>query len=132
MDAVFEHPGVARNALDVALHESAHAVTADRLGLPVIKVELRGKDGGFDGYTFVRDHDRARVADWLPVLLAGKAAEREILGYEIVSRSHDGSDEIQIADALARVRRDQQVVLPIKRSSRPLSDGPRRRSAAMG
>lgn len=100
-----------RNAWEVAVHEAGHAVTADRLGLPVIRVQLGGSTVGFDGCTYIRDHDRARVADWLPVLLAGLAAEREILGYEITSRPHDRSDASRITDALVGVDHRQHSLL---------------------
>jgi hypothetical protein len=108
---VFEHPGIARDAWDVAVHEAGHTVTADRRALPVLRVQLRGSAAGFEGYTSVRDHDRARVSDWLATLLAGKASERAILGYEIVSRPHDSSDATRVAEALAKVRPDQRALL---------------------
>jgi hypothetical protein len=47
----------------------------------------------------------------LPVLLAGLAAEREILGHEINSRPHDGSDATRISDALGRVDQRQRALL---------------------
>jgi hypothetical protein len=85
----------------LAVHEAGHAVVAQRLGLVITKIELED----LDGYSFVLDSDRARPNVQLAMLKAGVAAEREILGAEMVMRPHDNSDQQRIADVLALIDR---------------------------
>ncbi len=85
----------------LAVHESGHAVISQRLGLVVIATEI----DGLDGFTFILDYDRARPNVQLAQLMAGRAAEREILGVEMEMRPHVGSDQERIADVLALIDR---------------------------
>jgi hypothetical protein len=85
----------------LAVHESGHAVISQRLGLVVTATEI----DRHDGFTFVMDQDRARPNVQLALLMAGVAAEREILGIEMVMRPHDNSDQQRIADVLALIDR---------------------------
>jgi hypothetical protein len=62
------------------------------------------------GYTCV-DYSRARPSAWVTVLMAGWAAEEVITGARVKSRPHAGSDQDEIAAALAQVSPGQRNML---------------------
>jgi ATP-dependent Zn protease len=107
---VFEHHHTAADLSSIAVHEAGHAVTASRLGLPVISIEIRGGSDGLDGWCKV-DYSRARPSAWVTVLMAGWAAEEVIIGARAESRPHVGSDTDVIADALTKVTPGQRWAL---------------------
>jgi ATP-dependent Zn protease len=122
---VFERPDVAvLRAL--AVHESGHLVIASRLGMHVRKVELAGTDAGLDGYSHV-DHSRARLVDWIAVLLSGQVAEQFIIGAQAATRPHLNSDAERIALAMAqaspgqRAMAEQKAWSMVRSHSRPIS-----------
>lgn len=92
----------------IATHESAHAVAAARLAITVRKVEIVSDGDLLDGFTHA-DVARAGLVDWVATVMAGRIAERTILGYQAAQRFHAGSDEERIADAIAKTTRSQQV-----------------------
>jgi hypothetical protein len=103
----------------VAIHESAHAIAAARLAIPVRKVEVLGDGVRIDGFTYA-DVKRARLVDWVATLKAGRIGERAILGYELAQRTHSGSDEEQISEVIARTTRSQQVTAMAEQKARRL------------
>jgi hypothetical protein len=103
----------------VVIHEAAHCIVAARLGLRVVRVEIVSDANRPDGFTYT-DVARATVVDWVATAMAGRIAERSILGYEVVQRSHTGSDEAQIAEAIARTTRSQQVLVVAEQKARRL------------
>jgi hypothetical protein len=82
-------------------------------------VEIRGDGSRFDGIT-TADVTRAGLVDWVATLMAGRIAERTILGYEAAQRPHAGSDEEQIIEAIARTTRSQQVIAMAEQKARML------------
>jgi len=74
----------------------------------VRKVEIVSDGDLLDGFTYA-DVVRAGLVDWVATVMAGRIAERTILGYEAAQRFHAGSDEERIADAIAKTTRNQQV-----------------------
>jgi hypothetical protein len=94
--------------------------------LDVKKVELVGSDAGLDGYSHV-DHSRARLADWITVLLAGRIAEDVIIGAQATMRPHMNSDAERIAQAMAQATPGQRVMAEskarqiVRSHSRPIS-----------
>lgn len=107
---MFDHHHTAADLWSIAAHESGHAVTAARLGLAVISIEIRGGSDGLDGWCKV-DYSRARPSAWVTVLMAGRAAEEVIIGARAESRPHVGSDQDEIADALGKVSPAQRGLL---------------------
>ena len=107
MDAVINAPA---NLWSIAIHEAGHAVVGARLGLPVISIDIHDGSDGLDGVCKV-DYSRARPAAWLTVVMAGSAAEETIVGFRMDSRPHLGSDQDEIAAALAKVSSSQRAVL---------------------
>lgn len=109
-DVVFDHHYTAADLRSIAVHEAGHAVVGARLGLPVISIDIRCGGDGLDGWCKV-DYSRARPSGWLTVLMAGWAAEEAITGARMASRPHLGSDEDEIAEALAKVSPGQRQLL---------------------
>lgn len=108
-----------RDLRSIAIHESAHAIVAARLAIPVTKVEIVSDGDLLDGFTHT-NATRAGLVDWVATLMAGKAAERWLLGHEAASRPHDGSDSERIVKAVARATRSQQVTVMAEQKARML------------
>lgn len=78
----------------MALHESAHAVTAAALGLPVVAVDIKGKGHGKTEYGLnddsVPDYTPAKLTrNYITAALAGWAAEVEIIGQPSTGSDYD-------------------------------------------
>src|SRR5258708_6523812 len=103
----------------VVIHESAHAVVASRLAIPVAKVEIVSDGDRLDGFTHA-EVTRVGLVDWVATLMAGRVAERVVLGYKSAQRTHPGSDEEQIIEAIARTTRTQQITAMAGQKARML------------
>jgi hypothetical protein len=88
-------------------HESGHCVIAAKLGMAVSKIEITIGPDGLDGFSFI-EHQHAKVSDFLVMLLAGDAAERDVMGFASDARPHDRSDDQRIAQAIAKVGHGQR------------------------
>lgn len=104
---------------NVVIHEAAHTIAASRLAIPVTKVEIVSDGYRIDGFTYA-DVARAGLVDWVATLLAGRTAERTILGYEAAQRTHAGSDEAQITEAIAQATHTQLVTAMAEQKARRL------------
>ena len=89
----------------LCVHESGHAVVAQRAGLVIRKIELEIELENLDGYTFIADFDQARPNIQLAVLLSGEESERQILGAEIPKRLLDNGDQQRVGAVLALLDR---------------------------
>src|ERR1700737_2812911 len=88
--------------------------------MPIRKVEfLWSVDGGPDGYTHV-DHEKARLSDYLTLLLAGADAELEIKSSVGAIRPHFGSDSDRLNQAVmdAGVLGQQELVVARQKSKK--------------
>jgi len=112
-------------------HEAGHFVAANFLAIPVTKVEILGDGDHVDGFTSA-DVARAGLVDWVATLMAGRIAEKTILGYLGAQRPHAGSDEEQIAEAIARTTRSQQVTAMAEQRARMLVRAHRPAIVAVG
>jgi ATP-dependent Zn protease len=63
------------------VHEAGHAALASRLAIAVMQVRIAGDGVRCDGFTHA-NVARAGLVDWVATLMAGRIAERTILGYE--------------------------------------------------
>jgi hypothetical protein len=102
-----------------AIHESAHAVLAAVLGIPVQAILIReNEDGSADGWAQI-DSDSGTARDRLVVYLAGEVAESFFVGH--LQRTTDdalGASDSEQIKALVGVLGEAELYVALGRAER--------------
>lgn len=101
----------------VICHEAGHIVLAHRLGLLTKWVDLTWQDGGLNGYTFIVEG--RKLSAYMTVLLAGEVSEVEVLGRQVLGRTHAGSDRETLYRCVVRHGSAGEQALVVARQQAP-------------
>uniref|UniRef100_UPI000FD871BC AAA family ATPase n=1 Tax=Nioella ostreopsis TaxID=2448479 RepID=UPI000FD871BC len=86
----------------VSVHESGHAIVAAAMGQGRVSTVAIGSEGGFTATSLVRTgEDRATIEAHLSISMAGRAAERLVLGQASAGSGGDPGSDLASATRLA-------------------------------